>query len=123
MELTRPLLLYDGDCSFCTSCARCLERISPGVDVAAWQRTDLTVLPVSAAEASEAVQLIGADGTVRSGHEAIAAALLGAGPGWRLVGRALVAPGVSSLAAGGYRLVAANRGSISRVFRKLSGST
>jgi predicted DCC family thiol-disulfide oxidoreductase YuxK len=55
------------------------------------------------------VQWVGADGAVRSGHEAIAAALAAAGQPWRVLGRALTLPGISLLASWAYRLVAANR--------------
>lgn len=123
MELTRPLLVYDGDCSFCGSCARLLGRISPGTAIVPWQATDLTRLPIDERAAREAVQWVGVDGAARCGHEAVAAALLTAGRGWRLPGRLLLAPGISWLAARGYRLVAANRSRLSRIFRKLSGST
>ena len=122
MELSRPTLVFDGDCSFCTSCAVRLERIAPATDVVPWQHTDLEALGISAAEAQEAVRWVGTDGTVRSGHEAIAAALITAGPLWGIAGRALLLPGVSWLAARGYRLVAANRHHLSRLFRRLSGS-
>ncbi len=46
---------------------------------------------------------------MRSGHEAIAATLGAGGPLWRALGRLLVAPGVSPLAARAYALLAANR--------------
>lgn len=106
----RPVLVFDGDCAFCTSCARLLERIGPQADVVAWQVADLDELGMTAAQAAEAVRWVAADGTIRSGHEALAAAL-GAAPGsaWRTVGRALLLPGVSPLAAASYRLVARNR--------------
>jgi predicted DCC family thiol-disulfide oxidoreductase YuxK len=123
MGLTRPTLLYDGDCAFCRSCARLLERIGPGARVVPWQLTDLEPLGISPVEAQEAVQWVGADGTVRSGHEAIAAALITAGPLWGIAGRAMLLPGISWLAARGYRLVAANRRHLSRLCRRLSGST
>ena len=55
------------------------------------------------------MQWVGSDGTVCSGHEAIAAALRSAGGPWRLVGRALLLPGVSLVAARVYRLIADNR--------------
>ena len=105
----RPVLLFDGDCSFCTSSAQALQRVGPRADVLAWQLTDLEALGVSEAQATDAVQWVEVDGTVRSGHEAIAAALASAGRGWRLIGRALLLPGVSWLAARAYRLVADNR--------------
>jgi predicted DCC family thiol-disulfide oxidoreductase YuxK len=105
----RPVLLYDGDCAFCTKCARALDRIGPDAEIAAWQLTDLAQLGVTAERAADAVQLVQIDGTVRSGHEAIAAVLRTAGRPWRIVGRAVLLPGISWLAAKVYRLVANNR--------------
>lgn len=108
--MTRPVLLYDGDCAFCSSCARLIERrVRPRAEVVPWQFADLEALGVSAERATAAVQWIGVDGGVRSGHEAIAATLAAAGPLWRPLGRLLLLPGISRLAAEGYELVAANR--------------
>lgn len=105
-----PLLLYDGDCAFCTSCAHLLERrIRPDAAIVPWQFADLPQLGVSEEQAGAAVQWIGADGDVRSGHEAIAAMLRSAGPLYRPAGHFLVLPGISWLAARAYALVAANR--------------
>jgi predicted DCC family thiol-disulfide oxidoreductase YuxK len=106
---TRPALVYDGDCAFCSSSARLLEKIGPRAELVAWQQTDLDALGLTASEAAAAVQWVGADGAVRSGHEAIAAALDTAGGVWALAGRALLLPGISPLAALAYRLVATNR--------------
>lgn len=104
-----PALVFDGDCGFCTSCARLLERIGPEAKIVAWQLADLERLGIDAAQADEAVCWVGADGELRTGHEAIAAVLGTAGPAWRVAGRAIVLPGVSVLAAAGYRLIARNR--------------
>jgi predicted DCC family thiol-disulfide oxidoreductase YuxK len=115
--MDRPLLLYDGDCAFCTSCARLAEkRIRPSAAVVPWQFADLAGLGVSEEQASAAVQWVQADGGVRSGHEAVAAMLATAGPAWRCAGRFLLLSGVSPLAAKAYQLVAANR-------HRLPGST
>ena len=105
----RPVLVYDGDCGFCTTCARFLERIGPDAEIVAWQLTDLTELGVTEDEAADAVQWVAPDGTVRSGHEAIAAVLSSAGRIWGIAGRLLVLPGVSWLASRAYRLTADNR--------------
>lgn len=108
--MSRPVLLFDGDCAFCTSCARLLQRrIKPDAEVLAWQLADLPALGVTELQASEAVQWLAGDGDVRSGHEAIAATLATAGPLWRLAGHFLLLPGVSWVAARAYRLVANNR--------------
>ncbi len=112
----QPVLVYDGDCAFCTSCARALERIGPDAEIVAWQLTDLAELGITEAQAIEAVQWVRVDGTVRSGHEAVAAVLSTAGWGWRAIGRVVLMPGISWLAAKVYRLVADNR-------RRLPGGT
>jgi len=106
---TRPVLVYDGDCAFCTTCVRVLERIGPNAEIVAWQLTDLAALGLSEEQAAVAVQWVSADGTVRSGHEAIAATLKSAGGPWKIAGRVILLPGISTLAAKSYRLIAANR--------------
>ena len=105
----RPALVYDGDCGFCTSCARALQRIGPDAEIVAWQLTDLAELGITEEQAADAVQWVELDGTVRSGHEAIAAILTTAGPIWKAAGRILLLPGISWVAAKVYRLVADNR--------------
>ncbi len=105
----RPVLLFDGDCAFCTRCARALARIGPDAEIVAWQFTDLAELGMTPEQAAEAVQLVQIDGTVRSGHEAIAAVLNTAGRIWKIVGSAIMLPGISWMAAKVYRLVADNR--------------
>ena len=105
----RPILVYDGDCGFCTSCARVLERIGPSAEIVAWQLTDLAELGITEEQAAAAVQWIQIDGTVRSGHEAIAAALNTAGRVWKILGHAVLLPGISWMAAKTYQLVADNR--------------
>ena len=103
------MLVYDGDCGFCTTCARFLERIGPDAEIVAWQLTDLAELGITEEQAADAVQWVRTDGAVRSGHEAIAAVLASAGRVWRIIGRVLLLPGISWLAARAYRLTADNR--------------
>jgi predicted DCC family thiol-disulfide oxidoreductase YuxK len=112
----RPVLLFDGDCAFCTSSVHVLQRIGPDAEIVAWQLADLARLGVTEQQAADALRWVEVDGTVRSGHEAIAAALGTAGRIWRIAGRALLLPGVSWIAARVYRLVADNR-------HRLPGST
>jgi predicted DCC family thiol-disulfide oxidoreductase YuxK len=105
----RPVFLYDGDCSFCTSCVRILEKIGPDAEIVAWQYTDLAELGITEEQATDAVQWVQIDGTVRSGHEAIAAILNTAGRIWKIPGGMILLPGISWMAAKIYRLVADNR--------------
>lgn len=105
----RPVLVYDGDCAFCTSCAHALERIGPEAEIIAWQLADLGELGITEEQAIDAVQWVSTDGTLRSGHEAIAAVLGTAGRIWRLAGHVIRLPGITWLSAKAYRLIADNR--------------
>jgi len=113
----RPVLVYDGDCGFCKQCVDALERLGTDARAVAWQQADLDELGVSEGQAADAVLWVERDGTVRSGHEAIAAALTTAGPIWKLTGRVILLPGISPLSARTYRLVADNRSRLSRWLR------
>jgi predicted DCC family thiol-disulfide oxidoreductase YuxK len=104
------VLVYDGDCSFCTSCVRVLERIGPDAAMVPWQLADLSELGLTEQQAAAAVQWVQADGGVRSGHEAIAGVLMTAGRIWSIIGRLMLLPGISWMAARVYELIAANRG-------------
>lgn len=104
------LLVYDGDCGFCTRSARTLrDRIRTRDDVQPWQQLDLDGLGITAEQASSAVQHVADDRTVTSGARAIAATLRCAPQPWAALGRVIDAPLMRSLAALGYRAVAANR--------------
>ena len=105
----RPLLIFDGDCGFCTTSARAGQRWLGLENVEPWQFLDLDSLPVTETQCREAVQWVSADGTVASAHEAVIAALRHAGGIWIVPGRILALPGVRSLAGVVYRTVARYR--------------
>lgn len=110
MEAT---FLYDGDCAFCTSCARFVQRWVPTpAAVVPWQFADLERLGVTAAASQEAVQWI-APGTRApgplAGPDAIAALLRTSHWAWRLVGWLLALRPVRAPAWPVYRWVARNR--------------
>jgi predicted DCC family thiol-disulfide oxidoreductase YuxK len=107
--VTRPTFVFDGDCAFCSSCARFIERrIRPAVDVAAWQFADLDALGLTEDEVSGAVYQV--DGRRKSaGPEAIAGMLRTAGPVWRAAGAVLAVRPVTWLAWPVYRWIARNR--------------
>lgn len=108
--MTGPTFLYDGDCAFCSSCARFVSRrVRPAADVIAWQRADLEALGMTAAECDTAVQWIGADATHSAGSRAIAEMLRAGGRPWRMAGRLLGVPPVPAVAEPIYRWVAAHR--------------
>ena len=106
----RPVFLFDGDCAFCSSCARFIERRIPTTaEVRAWQLTDLDALGVTPAETEEAVVWVAPGGATAAGPVAIARLLVDAGSVWRPLGWLLDLPPVRWLAWPVYRLVARNR--------------
>lgn len=109
----RPILVFDGDCGMCTTCAdlvqRRLRRSPDDYDVAPSQRLDLPSLGLTQEQCDEALQWVAADGRTSSGHDAVAD-LLAASRWWvRPVASLLRLPGLHALAGVGYRWVAGHR--------------
>ena len=103
------VLVFDGDCGFCTWSAARIERWASGsLDVVPWQRTDLTRLGLAEAQCSAAVQYVDGDGA-SSGGAAIARALQRCRQPWRTFGRVLAQPWLAPVVERGYVVVAANR--------------
>ena len=108
----RPTLVYDADCGFCTRSAQFVRRWVDRrgrYDVRPWQELDLAAVGLSEQDCDAAAQFVAADGSIHSGHRAIASAATHGAPAWRPVGHLLVAPGVSRVAAKAYGWVADHR--------------
>lgn len=106
----RPVLVYDGDCGFCTTCVRFIRRrVRPDADLTAWQHADLRTLGVTERRATYEVLWVTPPGTVYGGAQAVARLLMRAGGPWAPLGAALTLPVVRWLAHAAYRAVAANR--------------
>ncbi|NSC21973.1 DUF393 domain-containing protein [Streptomyces albus subsp. chlorinus] len=104
------LLVYDGDCGFCTTAVRFAERrVRPRCRTVPWQEADLVTLGVTRERAEREVLWVTPDGTVRGGAQAVAAALLSAGGAWSVAGTLLRLPLLRRIADVVYRVVAANR--------------
>lgn len=106
-----PVLLFDGDCAFCSSCARWIQRRIPTpVRVVPWQFTELEPLGVTVDEVDAAVVLVQPSLQHRAGPDALADLLTSStGRGWRALGRVLGLGPVRALAWPAYRWVARNR--------------
>ena len=107
---SRSILVYDGDCSFCTSIAAWLERRFRGGDtVIAWQflpEDGLARIGLSEADVRSAAWWIDERGRAFRGHLALSKAL-SATRGWpRLLGGILRIPPVNLLARAAYPVVA-----------------
>lgn len=107
---TGATFLYDGDCAFCSSCARFVQRWVPTqATVSPWQFRDLSALGLTEAECDAAVQWVEPGRPALAGPDAIAALLRSSHPVWRVVGRLIQLRPVRALAWPGYRWVAHNR--------------
>jgi len=107
------MLLYDGDCAFCTASARRISARWRGPATAvAWQRLGgegLARLGLTVSDVEQAAWWVQPDGSRSAGHLAIAHALIASG-GWRAaIGRLLGAKKLRWAFAPAYRAVARHR--------------
>jgi predicted DCC family thiol-disulfide oxidoreductase YuxK len=106
----RPILIYDGDCGFCTSSVRFAERHLPvSAEIVALQFADLDALGTTRERAAHEVLWVDRDGQVRGGAQAVAALLMDAGGMWRPLGAITQVMPFRWAAHGIYRLIARNR--------------
>jgi len=101
------LLVFDGDCGFCTTSARWIERRLPtSVSVEPWQSLDLDEIGLTRDDVASAAWWIDDLDQPQRGHLAIGHALRTAGGFWGLVGRVIITPPMSWLGRPAYWLVA-----------------
>ncbi|MEV4787204.1 DUF393 domain-containing protein [Streptomyces tuirus] len=107
----RPVLIFDGDCGFCTTSVDLARRlVRPRCEAVAWQHADLVSLGVTEERACYEALWVTPTGRVYGGAQAVAKVLLSAGGVWTMWGAVLTLPPVRWVAHGVYRLVADNRG-------------
>ncbi|MEZ5311144.1 MAG: DUF393 domain-containing protein [Microthrixaceae bacterium] len=126
----QPLLLYDGDCAFCQRCVDLLDttllgggsaqvvhplgrssaEATPVVAVVPWQSVELDILGVTWEQVQASVIWIDADGSQRTGADAIAALLRSRNTNFaRVASAALQLPVIRLAARLVYGMVARNR--------------
>jgi len=105
-----PVLLFDGDCAFCTRCAEWLVNVvRPRATVEPWQLMPLPKLGVTSVQCQQAVQWVAEGEPTSAGAAAIAAALRAGRAPWPLLGYLISLPPLSALSQFVYGLVAAHR--------------
>ena len=105
-----PLLVFDGDCAFCTTWVNRLERVLPAFPrKSPWQWLDLDDLGLTRHDVEQYAWFITPNHQY-AGHLA-GSALLRAqrGFGWRFLGNLIATPPVSWVAALAYHYIARNR--------------
>lgn len=113
----KPVLVFDGDCGFCTTTANWITKHSKvSIEAVPYQWTDLAAFGLTTAEAAAKVQLV-SGGKLFAGHNCMAKLLL-IQPNLflKFVGAVMVMPGVNPISAKVYEWIAANR-------QKLPGGT
>lgn len=111
-EVAAPInrLVFDGDCAFCSTCARWFEARLVGNElVVAWQMCDIDELGLSLDDVATAAWWIEADGTRSRGHAAVSEALSSIGGMWSPVGFLMRHRPTSWVAGAVYALVAKYR--------------
>lgn len=108
---TRPVLIYDGDCGFCTTTAMWVKgQLTTPISVVPWQEiSDLGDLGLTVEDVTTAVYWVDAYGRTARGHVAAGRALLRMKPPYAWLGPLCLIPPTSWIAAALYRLVAKNR--------------
>ena len=112
-EQSDALLIFDGDCGFCTrSAAWIAGSWRRGARSIAWQHLGtarLAELGLTADDCREAAWWVEPDGTRLKGHRAIGKALT-YGSGWKtLAGRVVLSSVLAPIAAAAYTLIARYR--------------
>lgn len=103
----KPLLVFDGDCAFCTTWVRRLERVLMVFpETEPWQWIDHESLGLSREDVAHDMWLLLGDRRFR-GHAAVAALFRSQRSlGWRFLGQLLVTPPFTWAAAAAYAVIA-----------------
>ncbi len=110
MSLPQGTLVYDGDCGFCTTSARWIERrLGDDVRVEMWQALDLGSLGLTVDDVTTAAWFVEPDGSRYRGHLAAARVFERMALPLQLLGWSMQRAPVRWVAAPAYAMVAKYR--------------
>ena len=105
-----PMLIFDGDCSFCTSSAHWIDHRLPSRHTSSRGSASTSMRSGSPKpDVTTAAYWVDERGKRYRGHRSIGKALMAAGGIWKPIGALLLMPPFSWLAALGYVVIAKNR--------------
>src|ERR1700681_4339931 len=108
--LDRPLLVFDGDCSFCRACVEYGKKLTGDrVNYAPYQEVGARFPRIAKEEFAAAVKLALPSGEVRSGAHAVFSALHSVSSKRWMLWLYERVPGAEAVSEAGYRLVAGHR--------------
>lgn len=105
-----PILIYDGDCAFCSSSVRTLQKLlktKPPMEP--YQFLNLETYSLTPEACREEAKFVRANGSIAGGHLAFIETFKFAGKGWQVLSSVIGLPGFRSIAGWCYRWVAKNR--------------
>lgn len=111
------IVIYDGDCAFCSSAARFAQRrVAPNLNYSPYQLTELTKYGITTEQAKSSLKFVKANGEVLSANFAVSQIMRNGNKFWRMLSVITTLPIIRSLAALGYKVTAKYR-------HKLPGGT
>ncbi len=117
MDVSKPILIFDGDCGFCRRwIKRWRKATGDRVDYAPYQEAGGRFPGISAEEFQSSVQLVEPGGKVYRGAEAVFRSLAASPSHQRPLWAYTHVPGVRAVTEFAYRLVARHRKFFSKLF-------
>lgn len=109
--MTEPVIIYDGDCAFCTKSIIRLEAFMKGQmpKKVTLQRVNLQEYGILLAEAQAAMKYVDLSGRVWTGERAFQRVFYDAGGKWRILANFMGLPIIKSASAAIYKKIALNR--------------
>lgn len=105
-----PVIVYDGDCAFCSSSIRTLQRLIPRAPkMIPYQFINPADYGLTLEQCETALQYVGKAGKISQGHEAYRQMLIELGGGYKLLGHLMRTPVYYGIANTVYRWIAKNR--------------